>query len=210
MANALRQSGRVGALRLLLSLVVLGVWHGSAGADDAAREEQKARALSVAPLDQPIYPEDRPRWIDDPPQLGGEGNEVWPVQSLLRATPEEARESLRVQMQGAAAAYSEQFLGDQRAGLLGDAVPRRWELDEVPAEDRYSGTVKVGDQTLYEEAVRLRFDEPYRQQLAAAWQEQEVERRLSFMGIAGGAALCVLLAGTGLVRRMSRPGRGVA
>lgn len=210
MANPLHLSSRGGGLRLLLSLVLLGLWHGGASAEETASKDQPAHALSVAPLDQPVYPEDRPQWIDDPPQLGGEGDEVWPVQSLLRATPEEARESLRVQMQGAAAAYAEQFLGDERAHLLGDSALWHWELDEIPAHDRYSGTVKVGEQTIYEEAVRLRFDEPYRQHMAAAWQEREVGRRLSFMGMAGGAGLCVLLAGTGLIRRMSQPGRGAA
>lgn len=210
MANPLRPSSHGRASTLLLSLMLLGLWHGGAGASDTASDEQAAHTLSVAPLDQPVYPADRPSWIDDPPQLGGEGDEVWPVHSLLRPTAEEARESLQVQMQGAAAAYAEQFLGARRAGRLGESALRHWELDEIASEDRYSGTVKVGEQTMYEEAVRLRFDEPYRQHLAAAWQEREVGRRLSFMGITGGAGLCVLLAGTGFIRRMSRPVRGTA
>lgn len=210
MAYSMRPCCRGGVGRLLFSLALLGFWYGGAGADDAVGEAKAAHVLSVAPLDQAVYPDDRPQWIEEPPEISGEGDEVWPVQSSLRPTAEEARESLEVQIHGAAAAYAEQFLGESRARLLDDAALRRWDLAEVAAEDRYAGTARVGDQTLYEEAVRLRFDEPYRQHLAAAWQQREAGRRLSFMGVVGGAGLCVLLAGTGLIRRMARPRPGTA
>ncbi|WP_164101517.1 hypothetical protein [Candidatus Laterigemmans baculatus] len=218
------------ALAALALLVFLGsAAASSAAASDGAAEplepsaaktaEPKAtepRPLSVAPLNQVTYPEDRPEWVDAPPSLGsfragdlGEGSEagavdVWPVKSLLRPTAEEARESLEVQIQGAAAAYAERFLGTDRAQQLPPSVPLVPELETLPAADRYAGTATLGDQTVYEEAARLRFDEAYRQRLAKQWQQAEVGSRLKWLGVAGGGGLVVLLSATGLVRRTAR------
>jgi hypothetical protein len=165
-------------------------------------------SLSVNPESDAVYPETRPDWVDGTPDLNAKPV-VWPIKSLLRATPEEARESLQVQARGVMAAYAELVMESQ--GLEGKDTERllasylkEVELDLLPAEDRYSGTAQVGEETVYEEAARLRFDEKFGRRLVRAWKEDEVEHRLGILGVAGGAGLCLLLAGTGLVRRIAR------
>ena len=159
--------------------------------------------LSVAPLDHVDYTTAPPDWVDDAPQLDGDVA-VWPVRSLLSDSESEARYSLEIQMRGALAAYAEYFLGDERARVLGNSPSLFVDLDSLPETDRYAGTAKLGGQTVFEQAARLRFDEKFRRRLANAWREREVEQRLSVVGIASGAGLLLLLAGTGLVRRVAR------
>lgn len=189
---------------------------GEPAAENPAAENPGAgepHPLSVAPLSQVTYPADRPEWVDAPPTLAGSIDsgvghsgavDVWTVKSLLRPSAAEARESLQVQMQGATAAYAEQFLGSERAQRLSKSVPLAPELEMVPAEDHYAGTAVLGDQTVYEEAVRLRFDEAYRQRLAAEWRQAEVGSRLKWLGVAGTGGFVLLLSATGLVRRTAR------
>ena len=176
---------------------------GAIAASDAATGADEPRKLSVPPLGHAQYPEDRPSWVDEAPELEGE-MAVWPVKSLLLPSAEEARESVLVQVEGAVAAYAEQVLGEEKAGLLTHHDLEHIVIDSLPAEDVYTGTAKLGDATVYEHAVRLRFDEAYRRRLAANWQEQEVTQRLRLVGVAGGVGLCLLLAGTGLTRRIAR------
>jgi hypothetical protein len=159
--------------------------------------------LSVAPLDHVEYQVAPPQWISESPQLDGEVA-VWPVRSQLCDSEEEAKYSLQIQVQGAVAAYAEHFLGDERARVLGNDVALSVDLDSLPESDRFIGTAQRGGQTYHEQAVRLRFDEKYRKRLASAWQEREVEQRLSVVGLASGAGLLVLIAGTGIVRRVAK------
>ncbi len=166
-------------------------------------EDLEPRPLSVAPLDHAQYKTAPPAWVDASAELDGAVS-VWPVKSLRCDSREAAAESLRVQVRGAVAAYAEYFLGDDRAQVLGDSPLLNINIDDLPSQDRYHGTAEMGGQLVFEEAARLRFDETFRRKLASAWQQREVEHRLSAVGVAGGAGLCLLLAGTGIVRRISR------
>lgn len=173
----------------------------SATADDVIPSGEP-HPLSVAPLNEVAFPESRPEWLNAAPSADGDV-EVWPVTSLLRPTAEEARESLRLQMRGAVFAYAEQVLGAERVARLASLDQLSPEIELLPLEDRYAGTALLGDQTVYEEAVRLRFDERYRRELGAVWRQAEVRRRLLFLGVAGGGVFCLLLPVTGVVRRMA-------
>lgn len=171
--------------------------------DPELERETEPTPLSVAPLDHIEYQVAPPQWINDSPQLDGEVA-VWPVRSQLSDSEEEAKYSLQVQIQGAVAAYAEHFLGDERARVLGNDAALAVDLDSLPESDRFIGIAKRGGLTYHEQAARLRFDEKFRKRLATAWQEREVEQRLSVVGLTGGAGLLVLLAGTGIVRRVAR------
>jgi hypothetical protein len=180
---------------------------GSEASSDATPTDRDAdatgRPLSVPPLDHAEYPEERPEWIDQTPDLDAEVV-IWPVKSLLQPTPRAAEESLQLQVRGAVAAYAEHVLGEQRAEAMDFLPGFDGNLDELPAEDYYAGTATVGEEMVYEAAARLRFDEEHRQRLRTAWKEHEVATRLWTLGVAGGGGLCLLLAGTGLTRRFAR------
>jgi hypothetical protein len=160
-------------------------------------------ALSVAPLDQPTYPEDRPAWIDQVPDLDDDPI-IWPVKSLLRSSAEEAVESLQVQVNGAMAAYAEQLLGPEAADAMGNHPLVSVDIDSFDGIDRYSGTATLGESTMYEEAARLRLDKRYEKELKRASQERVVGNRLAAIGFIGGGSLCLLLTGTGIARRFAR------
>ncbi len=179
-------------------------------ADESSQngDSSSPRTLSVAPLDHAQYPDDRPEWLEMAPDLDA-SLVVWPVKSLLLPSKAEARESLELQIRGAVAAYADHVLGSERADLLNQAETEQMLSEQVlveslPFTDRYEGTAKLGDETVYEQAVRLRFDEKYRQRLLATWQNRELAERLEAVGVAGGVGLCLLLAGTGITRRIAR------
>jgi flagellar biosynthesis GTPase FlhF len=185
-----------------------------AAAEQAAAEQAAAdtaaaalaiqpRPLSVAPMNQPIYPADRPSWIDGSPDLENDPV-VWPVKSLLRSSPEEAAESLNVQVRGALEAYAEHLLGPEAASQLAGHAMLSLESDWVTQADRYRGQAERGQETVYEEAVLLRIDDRLNRRLRTAWKEHQTSERLGVVGAVSGASLCLLLAGTGVMRRISR------
>lgn len=168
-------------------------------------------SLSVDPTGDIVYPAGRPEWLDQSP-TPDDKPAVWPIKSLLSSSPEKAQESLEIQVQGAMAAYAElalkQMLGDEAVAngsadrLIGSRL-LQVDLDSGVV-DRYSGTVKVGGVTRYEEAARLTFDKKFDRRLERAWKAEEVEGRLGTLGVVGGVGVCLLMAGTGLVRRIAR------
>lgn len=179
--------------------------------DAAVDSSERIADLSVDPTGDLVYPDDRPAWLDQAPTLDDKPA-VWPVKSLLCESPEKARESLEIQVQGAMAAYAElalrELVGDDEvnAGAADRLIGSKLlavDLDSNSLE-HYAGTVEDGGATRYEEAVKLTFDQKFDRRLVRAWKEHEVEGRLTTLGFAGGAGLCLLMAGTGVVRRISR------
>lgn len=169
---------------------------------DAAQPDQP-QALSVPPLNEAFYPDSRPEWMEQAPEFN-KSVDVWPVKSLLRPTAEEASESLAFQVQGAVAAYAEHVINDARAAALSSHPEFEIDLAKLPAGDRYVGTATIGTETVYEEGAILRFDDAFRQKLQVAWREQAIQGRLQALGVAGGAGFLLLLAGTGIARRVAR------
>lgn len=172
----------------------------SSATDD--QSDDKA-PLSVAPLDQPTYSDDRPEWVDQIADLDSDPI-VWPVKSLLRASAEEAAESLQIQLNGAMAAYAEQLLGPEAADALVDHPLLGVDIDSFDGIDRYSGTATLGESTMYEEAARLRLDKRFEKELKRASKEVVVGNRLAGLGFISAGTICLLLAGTGIVRRIAR------
>lgn len=172
----------------------------------AMGQDKEPATLSVPPMDETIYPETRPSWLEDLPELEGE-IAVWPVKSRLFLSQREARENLEAQVHGAVLAYAEHVLGESLAAPLAlEKIGKVWqvELDEIPAKDRYQGTAQVGGEVRHEEAVMLRFDSLYRDQLQKAWRENVLRDRMISLGIVVGGGLSTLLAATGLVQRRNR------
>lgn len=180
-------------------------------ARSAGDRSQGTGSLSVDPTGDMVYPAGRPDWVDQGPSPDNKPT-VWPIKSLLSVSPEKAKESLEIQVQGAMAAYAElalkQRLGDE---AISDGAADRLigsKLLEVNLDSgsvrRYSGTVEVDGVTVYEEAAELTFDEKFDRRLERAWKAEEVEDRLGVLGVVGGTGLCLLMAGTGLVRRIAR------
>lgn len=157
------------------------------------------KTLSVAPLHHEIYPEDRPSWIRDEPDLESEVHQ-WVVTTSGRDTIQECEAELDVLKRATVALYIKQRTG----WICGDDV-----LDEDWIENdligrRYIGTLKKGDQELHEIAVELQFDDEAQQRIDAQWKNTEVNERLKVSGAMFGLLIIGLCCSGGLLGAVSR------
>ncbi|TWU34343.1 hypothetical protein [Novipirellula artificiosorum] len=173
--------------------------------DAVTQETPKSVELSVAPLDQITYPEDRPDWLGDPPTRDGSVDR-WVVVSTPAETVQQSEEDLRLMQHAAVSTY---VRGLVDAGNQFDFFPvtDRW-IDEQLVRRSYDGEVTQGDLLLHEHATELVFDPQTKADIRKAWKQVQVRDRLAVMGVTVAGGLCCLVLGsvvTGMVGRRIKP-----
>ncbi len=154
------------------------------GSDAAAGQAE----LSVAPLSHVVYPDDRPAWIGQSPDLQSDVH-TWVVATAGCESVSQCEEELAVLAPAAVSLYiketadwicPEEFLDPQ------------W-IDDQLIGKRYVGKFHRGDAELHEIAVELRFDREAQRRIAEAKQNAVVRERLQAAGglfVLGLAGLC--------------------
>jgi hypothetical protein len=176
----------------------------SAAAEETKQVEAKTSPveLSVAPSDYREYPKDRPDWIDAAPSLTGVPHR-WPVASAPCRTEDLAEESLEVNLRAAVETYVETVTGEAEAGVI-VKLDDDWIEKHRDKSQRYEGTIKEGDETLFEEATVLVFTPEDQNYIKHLWQQHHVTQRLGALGILSVgivAALVSSAAGLSIVTR---------
>ncbi len=160
--------------------------------------------LSVAPLQQTVFPDDRPHWIEAEPDLTGQVHH-WPVVSSPALTPEASQQNLEVQSLVAVEAYLEQHLAgysvDRHGALFDQEYVQRHLLD---GDQHYHGMVTTSSGPMHEHAVQLRFDPDFRREAEARFQNIELEARLAILAVLGGGSLAALLGVSTLLKMVAR------
>ena len=184
-------------------LLLIGGWGSAvATADDDVPE------LSIAPADHVTYPDDRPEWLDDAPELAGDPHR-WPVVTLPVATEEEADTLLEIMLPGAVASYMEEHFDRSQAVDQVD-VSADW-IQEALVAQRYAGTVTQGDgEQRFEAGVLLVLDASDRQNLRHRLDEVVVRKRLVGIGSVTAGLMVPLVAGTMFFGMLSRVQSGVS
>lgn len=171
-----------------------------------AHDPRAAAELSVAPLDHLEYPKDRPKWLGNKPDFGGDVPTIVVV-SEPGETPQESLETLKWMQRAAIATYVSRLTdspGDFDLIPISDQV-----IEEELVSRRYSGKLIQGDGTKYEHAVELRFSKSFQREIHAAWKNVEVGRRLSALGGLASVGFVMLIASSGFVGILSRRVRRV-
>jgi hypothetical protein len=165
-----------------------------AAADENANASvTKPAELSVAPSTHREFPTDRPAWVDAEPTLETTPHR-WPVVSTPCRSEALAEESLKVNLRAAVETYIETITGSVESAPI-IALDDQWIQDRRDASKQYRGTIKEGDETLYEAATVLVFDAEDEQMIRNRWQQNLVSHRLGALGVMG-AGLITLLVGT--------------
>jgi hypothetical protein len=194
------------SLCLALGFVVTNLHISFADNDDQADKPDKAKSsaveLSVAPSDYREYPKDRPSWIDAPPSLTGIPHR-WSVASAPCRTEQLAEESLAVNLRAAVETYVENITGEADAEMfvkLDDA----WIQQHRDKSKQYQGTIKEGDETLFEVATVLVFGPEDQDYIRHLWHQHQVSQRLAALGILSTGVVAALVssaAGLSIVTR---------
>ncbi|EMI19856.1 putative membrane protein [Rhodopirellula maiorica SM1] len=174
-------------------------------ATDASAMTETASELSVAPLDQFSFPDDRPAWLNDLPKLDGD-LQSWVVVSSPADSRTESEDELK-RLQRAALVHYVQGQTDGDASHEYLSVTDEW-IENNLITDRYAGEVKQGDTILYENAVKLSFDKAIQSEIALAWKRVQVRDRLAATGVlVVGGLFCLVFSSfvTGLIGRRVSP-----
>ncbi|KAA5543801.1 hypothetical protein FYK55_11545 [Roseiconus nitratireducens] len=169
-------------------------------ANAAASESKSSRSeLSVAPLDHVVYPDDRPAWVDQEPDLKSPVH-TWVVVTSGCETMQQCEAELDVLQRAAVALYVK-----ERTGWVCDdaMLDGQWIDDELVGR-RYVGDLVRGDQALKEIAVELQFGPEQQQKILRAWKNAEVGDRLRATGAVFAMALVGLCCTGGLLGVFSR------
>ncbi len=173
-----------------------------ADAEPADEKDNKAKKklveLSVAPESLPLYPDDRPAWISEPPGMDG-SEYVWVVQ-----TSQESVDKCEVAIEVLKRATVRLYVQDLTGWACDDDVlPADWVNDTLVAKS-YLGTLTQGDRELHEIATELRFDSEARERIRSAHKNSVVKERLAASGGLFAFALIGLVCSGGLLSVVSR------
>ncbi|MEM6468316.1 MAG: hypothetical protein AAF802_02020 [Planctomycetota bacterium] len=159
--------------------------------------------LSVPPMSHKTYPETRPSWINNEPDVVGG------VHRLVVATkgwddPAKCEGELEALMPVMIENYLEETLPAEHPWLY---CSPEW-IDERLVSKRYKGTFQQGDQTLHEMAVELEIDRKMQRYFQRLQESEIVDDRLQ--GVTGTVAfgfLCLCVGGgaLGFINRRLNP-----
>ncbi|QDS91256.1 hypothetical protein EC9_54800 [Rosistilla ulvae] len=165
-------------------------------------DDSQPHELSTAPQDYPIYPEDRPMWVDQPDKIGDDWAELV-VQSVPSLSADSSRESLLQQQKIALIAYIDQALGFPGAGEK-IVVPAEQIASGLVDPDRtYNGKLTTSTGEMFQHASVLVLDDDFHSQITQQWQSLEVAQRLKGLGVLAALALVGLSGLTVLLKSIS-------
>lgn len=161
--------------------------------------EVKPHELSTAPSTHVSYPEDRPGWIDQQPDLES-SVQTWVVSTSGCESMEMCEAQLEALLPAAVSLYIKETTGwicDD------DFLDADWIENQLVAR-RYVGTLQQGGRDLDEIAVELNFDANSRDRIRRAFQNSVVDDRLRATGGLFALALIGLCCTGGLLGIVSR------
>ncbi|TWU41260.1 Serine/threonine-protein kinase PrkC [Novipirellula aureliae] len=161
---------------------------------EVAETQAKSTELSVVPLDQTVYPSDRPDWIDrlaDDENPTAEEDYTVVVTSLPSETREESAAGLQLMKRAAVLNTIKSFVPRGR-GIKSDLLDDDW-IDHWLVQRTYEGEVTKGDMVLHEHAAELVFDKEARDEIRELWKRVQLRNRLGFLGLAGFGGFCLLV-----------------
>ena len=185
-----------------LMLLVLAQATARAADDPATRPpEGQPAPLSVAPLDQIDYPEDRPSWIDVATNLK-ELPHSWTVVSGPSETSEQSLRELKLLQRASVETYLKTLPGAD-GGFDFFPLTDQWIEDHLVTKE-YAGLVIQEGLTLHEHAAELRIDSDAKREMLAALKNDTVGHRLGALGVVTLTGLFGLIVGSALVGTASR------
>jgi hypothetical protein len=176
---------------LLVAFLVTNLHVCDAAVDGDATKPTAATELSVAPSSHQEFPEERPAWVDEAPSLDGDVHR-WAVTSSPCSTESLCHEGLKVSMRAAVETYIESITGDA-SGSEVVKVSDDWIEDRRDPSKRYLGTVKSGDEVMYEAATVLVFDAHDQKMIMKMWRQNQVGQRLAVLGLLSGGVVSVFV-----------------
>ena len=172
-------------------------------ADEAAtrRPDAEPAPLSVAPLDQIQYPDDRPEWIDAATNLK-QLPHCWTVVSGPSETSEESLKELRLLQRASVETYLKTLPGaDGRVDFF--PLTDEWIEDRL-VDKEYAGLVIQEGLTKHENSADLRIDSDAKREMLAALKNDTVGQRLGALGVLTATGLLGLILSSALVGAFSR------
>jgi hypothetical protein len=172
-------------------------------ADESAgsRPDAEPAPLSVAPLDQIQYPEDRPEWIDAPTNLK-QLPHSWTVVSGPSESSEQSLNELRLLRRASVETYLKTLPGaDGRLDFF--PLTDEWIEDRLVVKE-YAGLVIQEGLTKHENAAELRIDSDAKREMLAALKNDTVGQRLGVLGVLTVTGLFGLIFSSALVGTFSR------
>lgn len=156
-----------------------------------AKDKPATSELSVPPSNHREFPEDRPAWIDEIPSRQGDIDR-WPVTSTPCRSESLCGESLKVSMRATVETYIESITGVEQSSSV-VTFDDQW-IEAHRDQDRfYLGTIKAGDELMYESATVLRFDSEDRHFIEQRWRAHQVGQRLAILGAMSGLSVAALV-----------------
>lgn len=203
---------------VFLALILLGSSSGFLVAGDQADKspdkqvnkplanvEENPKQLSVPPLDHVVYPESRPEWLGNPLQQS-DGIATFVVVSGPCETREESLQELKLMRNAALSTFIQNVVGSSVAADFYQVSDKRFREDLTLRS--YSGELKVGGTTQFEDAVEVRITELERASIMEAWKNSKVTQRLTVLGVVTVGGFMTLVASSSVfgiaIRRRER------
>jgi len=176
---------------LLIAFLVTNSRVCDAAVDENAAKSTGTTELSVAPSSHREFPEERPSWVDEAPSVTGEVHR-WPVTSSRCSAESLCDEGLKVSMRAAVETYVETITGDETSSKV-VTLTDDWIENRRDKSKQYLGTVKLGDELMYEAATVLVFDADDQKMIKRLWRQNQVSQRLAVLGILSGGVVSVFV-----------------
>ena len=178
-------------------LMLLVAFSSHALAAEESEKTSKDSSLSVAPLTHTEYAESRPKWVDQA-ATRDDDDDLLSVSSVPCRDEKLCDEALKVAMRAATETYAESLTGDdQTENWL--SLDDQWINERRDSKKQYQGKVIIGNETFYESATVLRFDEEDREEILKQWEQLQVSQRLVGLGIVGVLVVAALIGATALL-----------
>ncbi len=176
---------------LLIAFLVTNLRVCNAAGDGKPETSTGTTELSVAPSSHREFPEERPSWVDEAPSMTGDIHR-WPVTSSPCSAESLCGEGLKVSMRAAVETYVESITGDETSSNV-VTLTDEWIENRRDKSKQYLGTVKNGDEVMYEAATVLIFDTDDQKLIKRLWRQSQVSQRLAVLGILSGGVVSVFV-----------------
>ncbi len=163
--------------------------------------EQGPAELSVPPLDHVEYPDDRPSWLSDFPDLESTDH-TWVVVTPSCDSVDAADESVHELAKAAVGFYIEQLTG-LSVETIDFPLDDAWVENELIAKE-YAGELSEGNSARYESAVMLEFTPEVQAEIREAAKNFAVRQRLGAVGLIVTGLFGMFMLGSGLLSVVTR------
>ncbi len=192
--TALMQSGSI----CLVALAFVSAVPANDQVSESATET--TTELSVPPLDHVEYPDDRPSWLDQAPDLESRIH-TWVVVTSPCDTYDECSDQLAILKRAAVSSYIRELTKSDQVDFY--PVNDKWIESQLIVKN-YQGSVTQGDLPMVEQAVMLEFTPRNQQEIQAAWKNIQVRERLGSLGVLVFFGLVVLIGSSSLLGLIGR------